>query len=76
MFFAAAQALASLVTEDDLEQASVYPPLARIREVSATIAAAVAEVAYHRDLATKPRPEDIPAYIKSMMYEPKYQSYV
>ena len=55
---------------------SVYPPLARIREVSATIAAAVAEVAYQRGLATKPRPEDLAAHIKSLMYEPKYQSYI
>ena len=64
------------VSADDLEQGRVYPPLARIREVSAAIAAAVAEVAYRRDLATKPRPDDIPGYIKSLMYEPKYQSYV
>jgi len=76
MFFAAAQTLASLVTADDLVQGSVYPPLARIREVSAAIAAAVAEVAFRKDLATKPRPEDIPAFIKSLMYEPGYQSYV
>jgi malate dehydrogenase (oxaloacetate-decarboxylating)(NADP+) len=76
MFFLAAQALASLVSEDDLAQGSVYPPLARIREVSATIAAAVAETAYRRDLAAKPRPDDLPGYIKSLMYEPRYQSYV
>lgn len=76
MFFLAAQALASLVSEDDLEQGSVYPPLARIREVSATIAAAVAETAFRRDLATKPQPDDILGYIKSLMYEPGYQSYV
>ncbi len=76
MFFAAAQALASEVSAGDLEQGSVYPPLARIREVSAAIAAVVAEVAYRRDLATRPRPDDLAAYIKSLMYEPKYQSYV
>jgi malate dehydrogenase (oxaloacetate-decarboxylating)(NADP+) len=76
MFFVAAKALAAEVSEDDLEQGSVYPPLTRIREVSATIAAAVAEVAYHRDLATKSRPEDLSAYIRSLMYEPKYQSYI
>jgi len=75
MFFAAAKALASKVSESDLAQGSVYPPLTEIREVSASIAQAVAEVAYHRDLATKPRPEDLSAYIKSQMYEPKYQSY-
>ncbi|MHB8069968.1 MAG: NAD-dependent malic enzyme, partial [Desulfobaccales bacterium] len=61
---------------DDLEQGSVYPPLARIREVSAAIAAVVAETAYRRDLAAKPRPDDIPGYIKSLMYVPRYQSYV
>ncbi len=76
MFFAAAKALAHEVSEEDLEQGRVYPPLARIREVSATIAATVAEVAYQRGLATKPRPDDISAYIKSLMFEPKYQSYV
>jgi hypothetical protein len=36
----------------------------------------VAEVAYRRDLATKPKPDDLPGYIKSLMYEPRYQSYV
>ena len=76
MFFVAAKALASEVSAGDLEQGSVYPPLARIREVSATIAAAVVEVAYRRGLATNPKPDDIPACLKSLMYEPKYQSYV
>ena len=76
MFFVAAQVLAQQVSAEDLSQGRVYPPLSRIREVSAAIAAAVAEVAYRGDLATKPKPEDIPAYIKSLMYEPRYQSYV
>ncbi|NVM22190.1 MAG: NAD-dependent malic enzyme [Desulfobacterales bacterium] len=76
MFLAAARALAHEVSEDDLEQGRIYPPLAKIREVSAVIAAEVAEVAYNRGIATKPRPEDILAYIKSQMYEPKYESYV
>jgi malate dehydrogenase (oxaloacetate-decarboxylating)(NADP+) len=76
MFFVAAQTLAQEISADDLEQGRIYPPLARIREVSAAIAAAVAEVAYQRDLATKPKPDDILGYIKSLMYEPNYQSYV
>ncbi|MFZ5452046.1 MAG: NAD-dependent malic enzyme [Thermodesulfobacteriota bacterium] len=76
MFSVAAKTLASLVSAEDLAQGSLFPPLPRIREVSATIAVAVAEVGYARDLATAPRPEDLPAFIKSLMYEPKYQSYV
>jgi malate dehydrogenase (oxaloacetate-decarboxylating)(NADP+) len=76
MFFVAAQVLAHAVSSDDLEQGSVYPPLARIRGVAATIAAAVAEIAYQRDLATKPRPEDILAAVRALMYDPQYHSYV
>ena len=37
-----ARALAELVTEDDLKQGSLFPALARIREVSMAIAVAVA----------------------------------
>jgi malate dehydrogenase (oxaloacetate-decarboxylating)(NADP+) len=76
MFFAAAKTLAHAVEAEDLEQGRVYPPLDRIREVSAAIAAAVAEVAYQQDLATKSRPEDLLASIESHMYEPQYQDYV
>jgi malate dehydrogenase (oxaloacetate-decarboxylating)(NADP+) len=76
MFFAAAKTLAQAVAPEDLEQGRVYPPLARIREVSAAIAATVAEVAYQQDLATKPKPEDLLSAIKSHMYEPQYQDYV
>lgn len=76
MFFAAAKALAHEVSEADLEQGRIYPPLAKIRDVSAVIATAVVEVAYNRGLATQPRPEDLLTHIKSHMYEPKYQSYI
>jgi len=76
MFFAAAQALARQVSEADLEQGLIYPPLTQIRAVSAAIAVAVAEVAYRRGLATQPRPDDLAAHIRAQMYEPRYQSYV
>ena len=76
MFFVAAKTLARLVSEDDLEQGRIFPPLTKIREVSAAIASAVAEVAYRGGLATKPRPDDLPEYINSLVYEPDYQSYV
>ena len=76
MFLVAARTLAREVSETDLRIGRVYPPLPRIREVSMVIAIAVADVAYKRGLATKPRPEDLPGYIESLIYEPEYQSYV
>jgi malate dehydrogenase (oxaloacetate-decarboxylating)(NADP+) len=72
MFMAAAHTLAYLVNKDDIEQGSLYPALPRIREVSAHIAAAVAEVAYKRGLATTPRPNDLMAFVQSQMYDPHY----
>ena len=76
MFLAAARTLADFVTPQDLEQGSLYPPLARVRDVSARIAAAVAEVAFARGLAGVTRPADLSAFIRSQMYEPVYRSYV
>ena len=72
MFMAAAHTLAYLVNLDDIEQGSLYPALPRIREVSAHIAVAVAEVAYKRGLATLPRPNNLMAFIESQMYDPQY----
>jgi malate dehydrogenase (oxaloacetate-decarboxylating)(NADP+) len=76
MFFAAARALAQQVSEEDLEQGLIYPPLTEIREVSAAIAAAVAEVAYESRLAAQPKPDDVLAYIEAQMYVPNYRRYV
>jgi len=72
MFMAAAHTLAYLVNKDDIEQGSLYPALPRIREVSAHIAVAVAEVAYKRGLATIPAPNDLMAFVQSQMYDPHY----
>lgn len=76
MFMAAAHTLADQVTKDDLLQGSLYPPLAKIRDVSAHIAAAVAAVAYRRGLAGVPEPADLLGFVRSQMYEPRYVDYV
>ena len=76
MFMSAARTLAGLVDEADLAQGSLYPALSRIREVSAAIAAAVAESAYEDGLAGKTRPADVLADVKSEMYDPRYASYL
>jgi malate dehydrogenase (oxaloacetate-decarboxylating)(NADP+) len=74
MFAAAARTLAADVSEADLALGRIYPSLDRIREVSARIAAAVAEVAYSRDLARHPRPRDLDEVIWAGMFEPDYAS--
>jgi malate dehydrogenase (oxaloacetate-decarboxylating)(NADP+) len=74
MFMAAASALADVVTQADLDQGSLYPPLKSIRDVSARIACAVAEVAYREGIARTPKPADLLGYMKAWMYEPRYAS--
>lgn len=75
MFMSAARALANLVSEEDLEQGSLYPALPRIRQVSAHIAAEVARLAYTRGLAEGRPPDNMLAHVQSQMYEPSYCSY-
>jgi malate dehydrogenase (oxaloacetate-decarboxylating)(NADP+) len=75
MFFAAAHALAGMVGEDDLGQGRIYPSLTRIRDVSARIATAVAEVAFDRGLAGVARPDDVEALVRSAMFEPVYPTH-
>jgi len=76
MFATAAEALASLATDEDLAQGRVFPALTRIREVSVEIATAVAEVAYAQGVAREPRPADLKAFIAAQMYDPTYESLV
>lgn len=75
MFLTAAKTLADKVSDADLKKGSIYPPLNQIRQVSEDIAIAVAEIAYKLGLAGMSKPDDMPGYIKSQMYEPVYQNY-
>ena len=76
MFEAAARTLAAQVTEDDMANGRIYPVLSRIREVSAAIATAVAEIAYHDGLATEAEPDDLAAHVRDFMYNPTYDPLV
>jgi malate dehydrogenase (oxaloacetate-decarboxylating)(NADP+) len=75
MFIAAARTLASLIRESELAEGRVYPSLSRIHEVSHAIAVAVAEEAFAKNLNTHSRPEDLPGYIRSQMFQPVYPDY-
>ena len=70
MFLAASRALAEFVSESDLEQGSLYPPLSMVREVSVKIGATVAQYAYDNGLANNERPEDLEAAVRVFMYDP------
>ena len=76
MFAAAAKALDSQVSEEDFALGRIYPSLSRIREVSLTIALAVAKVAFARGFAAIPEPADLLGHIEAKMYDPTYQEYV
>ena len=76
MFYVAAKTLAHLVTEQYLAQGTIFPPLERIREVSHAIAIAVATEAYDAGLATAPKPKNLSEYVRSLQYEPEYETYL
>ena len=75
MFAQAARALAEQVLESDLEMGRIYPSLTRIREVSAHIGVAVAEVAFKDGLARIEKPADLLAHIRATQWEPRYATY-
>ena len=76
MFARAARALADETSAADLAMGRIYPSLTRIREVSAHIAAAVAEVAFADGLAEAERPDDVRAFVEAHMWTPRYPSYL
>ena len=76
MFFTAARTLAAAVSDADLAHGSVFPALNRIRDISISIATAVADVAFESGLATESRPDDVRGLVESQIYVPAYEHYV
>lgn len=75
MFLMSAQRLAEIVTDEDLDKGSLYPPLELIQDCSIKIAVRVMEYAYANGLAcTKPEPSDKEAFIRAQMYDLSYKS--
>jgi malate dehydrogenase (oxaloacetate-decarboxylating)(NADP+) len=72
MFLAAAEALASTITPEELNVGAIYPSLLRIRDVSRVIAVAVCKVALDEGLAEIVPPDDLEAYVYKLMYDPGY----
>jgi malic enzyme len=73
MFTAAARRLAENVHAGELEVGSLFPPTARIREVTASVAEAVVKEARNSGVAGRSiADEDIPAAIAQAMWHPAY----
>lgn len=75
MLYIAAETLAKFVPAEDVERGILFPPLARIRDVSHAIAVAVAKEALRAGLATKTSAKvtkDLDAYVARKMYYPEY----
>ncbi|CAM9994512.1 unnamed protein product [Ectocarpus sp. 6 AP-2014] len=80
--YIAAKALAATIpqasalllwTNDQLDASCVYPPLRDIREVSLKVAVAIAANKYATGQASVlPKPADLEAHIRSVMYTPRY----
>uniref|UniRef100_A0A8D0H8D1 malate dehydrogenase (oxaloacetate-decarboxylating) (NADP(+)) n=1 Tax=Sphenodon punctatus TaxID=8508 RepID=A0A8D0H8D1_SPHPU len=76
IFLTTAESIAEEVTEENLSEGRLYPPLSSIRDVSFKIAVKIVEYAYERDLAScYPEPEDKAAFVRSLIYSPGYDSF-
>ncbi|XP_030762042.1 NADP-dependent malic enzyme-like isoform X2 [Sitophilus oryzae] len=72
-FLMAAEAVASMVTQADLDQGSIYPPLSKITECSVRIATKLLEYAYAKGNASVfPEPEDKESFVRAQMYNTDY----
>ena len=73
MFATAARQLAEEVNDAELEAGSLFPSVARIREVTAHVAAGVARAARACGVAGRPMEDDlIPGAIAEAMWQPGY----
>ena len=69
MFFAAAEALAGQVGDDDLSAGRIFPPADRMPEVALAVAIAVAKVAFAQDLTGgRAEPDDLRSVIAGSMF--------
>uniref|UniRef100_A0ABI7XCU6 Malic enzyme n=1 Tax=Felis catus TaxID=9685 RepID=A0ABI7XCU6_FELCA len=75
VFLEAAKALANQLTDKELAQGRLYPPLADIQEVSINIAIKVTEYLYANKMAFRyPEPEDKAKYIRERIWRSEYDS--
>jgi malate dehydrogenase (oxaloacetate-decarboxylating)(NADP+) len=76
MFIEAAQAVADLVTPEQLHLGMLFPPQSNILETEIKTAARVAQLVFEDGLPGVERPEDCEAFIRGHLYKPEYRNLV
>ncbi|KAM9636688.1 NADP-dependent malic enzyme isoform 1-T1 [Morphnus guianensis] len=77
VFLTTAEVIAQQVSEENLQEGRLYPPLVTIQHVSLKIAVRIAEEAYRNNTAsTYPQPKDLETFIRSQVYSTDYSSFV
>ncbi|XP_062871747.1 NAD-dependent malic enzyme, mitochondrial-like [Trichomycterus rosablanca] len=79
VFLEAAKILAEQLTDEELNQnqGRLYPPLSNIREVSLQMAVKVVEFLYSKGMAFwYPEPLDKEAYVRSIVWNTEYDSFL
>uniref|UniRef100_A0AAY4CIC0 NAD-dependent malic enzyme, mitochondrial n=1 Tax=Denticeps clupeoides TaxID=299321 RepID=A0AAY4CIC0_9TELE len=77
IFLEAAKTLAEQVTDEDLSQGRLYPPLSNIREVSVRMAIKVVQFVYANGMAFRyPEPVNKEAYVRSTVWNISYDSFL
>lgn len=75
VFLVAGKKLASMVSDSDLANGSLFPPLNEVRHAAAGIASAVAEYLFDQGLAQVERPADIEKAVKDFMWDPHHPKF-
>ena len=73
MFIEAARSTADLVTEEQIAAGMLFPPQSNVLESEIRTAVRVATLVFNRNLAQVPRPSDINAWMRAIVYKPEYK---
>jgi len=75
MFIAASNALADMLTEEELQSGRLLPPIDDIRKVEENVALAVAIEARESDLGLRASDDELRKMIQNAMWQPEYLPY-
>ncbi|XP_039907048.1 NAD-dependent malic enzyme, mitochondrial [Simochromis diagramma] len=77
VFLEAAKTLAEQLTDKELAEGRLYPPLSNIREVSIQMAVKVVEYLYAKGMAFHyPEPVDKDAFVRATVWKTDYESFL